>query len=87
MAILINHQPAVIKQGTSFDFISENSFFTGADSYSLSISPRSIFLRLGKDRASSSLYLLLENFFSTERLSSEYNQLRKSIKPNLLELY
>ena len=38
MVILINHQPAVIKQGTSFDFISENSFFTGADSYSLSIS-------------------------------------------------
>ena len=38
MVILINNQPAVLKQGTSFDFISENSFFTGADSYSLSIS-------------------------------------------------
>lgn len=79
MAILINHQPAVIKQGTSFDFISENSFFTGADSYFLSISPRSIFLRLGKDRASSSLYLLLENFFSAERLPSEYSHLRTSL--------
>ena len=38
MVIVINHQTAVLKQGTSFDFISENSFFTGADSYSLSIS-------------------------------------------------
>ena len=38
MVIVINHQPAVVKQGTSFDFISENSFFTGADSYTLSIS-------------------------------------------------
>lgn len=38
MVILINHQLAEIKQGTSFDFISENCFFTGADSYSLSIS-------------------------------------------------
>lgn len=38
MVIVINHKPAVVKQGTSFDFISENSFFTGADSYTLSIS-------------------------------------------------
>ncbi len=38
MVILINHQLTIIKQGTSFDFIFENCFFTGADSYSLSIS-------------------------------------------------
>ena len=37
MVILINHQPAVLKKGTSFDFIAENYMFTGADSYSLSI--------------------------------------------------
>ena len=29
MVILINHQPAVIKQGTFFDFISENRSFKG----------------------------------------------------------
>ena len=37
MIILINGKTAVLKKGTSFDFISENRFFTGADSYSLSI--------------------------------------------------
>ena len=37
MIILINNKPAVLKKGTSFDFISENRFFTGADSYTLSI--------------------------------------------------
>ena len=29
MLILINHQQAVIKQGTFFDLISENRFFKG----------------------------------------------------------
>ena len=37
MIILINKQRAVLKKGTSFDFISENHYFTGADSYTLSI--------------------------------------------------
>lgn len=37
MVILINNQPACLKKGASFDYISENSFFTGADGYSLSI--------------------------------------------------
>lgn len=37
MIVLINNKPAVLKKGTSFDFISENRFFTGADSYTLSI--------------------------------------------------
>ena len=37
MIILINNKRAVLKKGTSFDFISENRFFTGADSYTLSI--------------------------------------------------
>ena len=37
MIILINKKRAVLKKGTSFDFISENRFFTGADSYTLSI--------------------------------------------------
>ena len=37
MIILINKKKAVLKKGTSFDFISENRFFTGADSYTLSI--------------------------------------------------
>ena len=37
MIILINNKRAVLKKGTSFDFISENHFFTGADSYTLSI--------------------------------------------------
>ena len=37
MIIYINKKRAVLKKGTSFDFISENRFFTGADSYTLSI--------------------------------------------------
>ncbi len=37
MRILINKKRAVLKKGTSFEFISENRFFTGADSYTLSI--------------------------------------------------
>ena len=37
MIILINGKQAVLKKGTSFDFISENRFFTGAGSYTLSI--------------------------------------------------
>lgn len=37
MIIIINGKRAVLKKGTSFDFISENHFFTGADSYTLSI--------------------------------------------------
>ena len=37
MIILIDKKRAVLKKGTSFDFISENRFFTGADSYTLSI--------------------------------------------------
>ncbi len=37
MIILINKKRAVLKKGTSFDFISENHYFTGADSYTLSI--------------------------------------------------
>lgn len=37
MIILINKKRAVLKKGTSFDFIAENRFFTGADSYTLSI--------------------------------------------------
>ena len=37
MVILINKKRAVLKKGTSFDFISENHYFTGADSYTLSI--------------------------------------------------
>ncbi len=37
MIILIDKKKAVLKKGTSFDFIAENLFFTGADSYTLSI--------------------------------------------------
>lgn len=37
MTILINNQVAALKKGVSFDYISENSFFTGADGYSLTI--------------------------------------------------
>ena len=37
MNIIINGKEAVLKKGVSFDFIAENSLFTGADSYSLSI--------------------------------------------------
>lgn len=37
MRILINHKEAVIKKGSSFEFISENRYFTGSDSYTLAI--------------------------------------------------
>ncbi len=37
MNILIDNKEAVLKNGSSFEFIAENRFFTGADSYSLSI--------------------------------------------------
>lgn len=37
MHIFIDHKEAVLKKGASFDYISENRFFTGADSYTLSI--------------------------------------------------
>ena len=38
MIILIEKKKAVLKTGSSFDFIMENRFFTGADSYTLTIS-------------------------------------------------
>lgn len=37
MIIIINHKEAVLKKGTSFDFVAENYMFTGADNYTLSI--------------------------------------------------
>lgn len=37
MNIVINGKDAVLKKGSSFEFICENRFFTGADSYTLSI--------------------------------------------------
>lgn len=37
MQIVINGKMAVVKKGTSFDFVSENSLFTGSDSYTLAI--------------------------------------------------
>ena len=37
MEIIINGQLAVLKKNTSFEYISENSLFTGSDSYTLSI--------------------------------------------------
>ena len=37
MHIIINNREAVLKKGVSFDYITENRFFTGADSYTLSI--------------------------------------------------
>ena len=37
MEIIINGMQAVLKKGTSFDFIAENSLFTGSDSYTLTI--------------------------------------------------
>lgn len=37
MEIIINGKPAALKKNTSFDYISENSMFTGSDSYTLSI--------------------------------------------------
>ena len=37
MEIYVDHKLAVLKKGTSFDFVSENRYFSGADSYSLTI--------------------------------------------------
>lgn len=37
MVIIIENKEAVLKKGASFDYISENRFFTGADAYTLSI--------------------------------------------------
>ena len=37
MNIIIDGKDAVLKKGSSFEFIAENRFFTGADSYTLSI--------------------------------------------------
>lgn len=37
MVIIIENKEAVLKKGASFDYISENRFFTGADGYTLSI--------------------------------------------------
>lgn len=37
MTIIIEGREAVMKRGSSFEFIAENRFFTGADSYTLSI--------------------------------------------------
>jgi len=37
MEILIDGQPAAMKKGTNFDFVSENRYFSGADSYSMAI--------------------------------------------------
>ena len=37
MEIYINNQQAALKQGTSFEYISENRLFTGSDSYTLTI--------------------------------------------------
>ena len=37
MNIYINNKRAVLKQGTSFEVVSENRLFTGSDSYSLTI--------------------------------------------------
>ena len=37
MKIIINGKTAILKKGTSFEFVSENRSFTGSDSYTLSI--------------------------------------------------
>ncbi|MBO4689480.1 MAG: hypothetical protein J5621_01255 [Paludibacteraceae bacterium] len=37
MQILIDNKPAAIKQGSTFDFVAENRYFSGADSYTLAI--------------------------------------------------
>ena len=37
MRILIDHKEAIIKSGSSFEFISENRYFTGSDSYTMAI--------------------------------------------------
>lgn len=38
MRIFVNGKEAVLKKGTSFEYVSENRLFTGSDSYTLSIS-------------------------------------------------
>lgn len=37
MRIIIDHKEAIIKSGSSFEFISENRYFTGSDSYTMAI--------------------------------------------------
>lgn len=37
MHITINNQPAALKKGTSFEYVSENRLFSGSDGYTLSI--------------------------------------------------
>ena len=37
MQIFINHQLAAIKRDSTFDFVAENRYFSGADSYTLAI--------------------------------------------------
>lgn len=37
MEIIINGKPAALKEGTSFEYIVENRYFTGSDSFTLSI--------------------------------------------------
>ena len=37
MTIIISGKPAMLKRNSSFEYVSENRFFTGADSYTLSI--------------------------------------------------
>lgn len=37
MTITIDNKPAVLKQGSNFEFVSENRYFSGADSYTLAI--------------------------------------------------
>lgn len=37
MEIYINNQLAALKQGSSFDFVAENRYFSGADSYTLAM--------------------------------------------------
>lgn len=37
MQLIIDNKPALIKQGSSFEYVSENSLFTDADAYTLSI--------------------------------------------------
>lgn len=37
MKIYVNGNLAVVKKGTSFDYVSENRYFTGSDAYSMAI--------------------------------------------------
>lgn len=38
MLISIDHKPAVLKQGTSFEYVAENRMFSGSDAYTFQIS-------------------------------------------------